>query len=1090
MAQVQSGRGRLDGLVNVLLLVPELSDPDAWDAAVEETERRLDRDLEARRFPDHRRDVQSVLRACQACSGGLRSLARVLHGIYPAVFTADAVAIADRIAGPELLSGPDRDALLDILRDVPVEQLAAAGERVQAGGPLTTRARWSDIRAAVLGLENASGEIPSLLTFIDALEAVTGPPNADGLRQWADSVKGGLLFGHSASVLSVEAGRPSPDVRVERPSVGGRPVRSRRADGSQPIWGGGVPIRNRNFTGRVALLERLGSALRQGSKASVLPQTLQGMGGVGKTQLVVEYVYRNIDDYDLIWWIAAEQTASVLDSLAQLAERLGQTTTDDRRRTARTVLDSLADSGLSWLLVYDNVDEAVILDQFVPSHGGHVIVTTRNQELASGWSSIAVDVFERGESIELLQRRSQDPHGQARISDVEADELADKLGDLPLALEQAVSWYLATAMPIRDYLELLDNQMSRELLSEGRPQGYPVTVAAFVNLAVQRLREVAPATAQMFELFAFLGGEPVAVSLLRYGRDADIAEPLKSTLAVPLERSRVVRDLSRYGLAKVDQDERLQVHRLVQRVLQESLDDDRRRRALLNAQNILAAANPGDPDEVGELSRQRDLGAHLTAARMISAENVAARQVILHHARYLYLTGNYEDSRDLAQRAVEIWSQDTSDPQYGPEGDFTVQAIALLANATRTLGDSEKARELAQTAYTAMSRSAGFGERHESKLITGNQVGADLRIAGLYRDALEFDLVSVGLHDEVFGPFEKYTLRAKANLAVDYRMVGEFEKALALDREIATHWESMGGTDPRALSAYLNMARDYYGMGAYQAGLDVIELWREPLQQSLGPLHSQVLLAGRTYGVMLRKAGRRDEAVGILRDHHERVKERFDSRPNQERLREGSKPDSNHEFALAAAMSLSNALREVGEYDEALALIDDSLKRYDQYFGKQHPLTLVARVNEAILRRARGEHAEARAIDERCFTALGAVLSPDHPYTLCAGTSLAADFAIAGERERAAEMSRQMLEMSRSYGGVHEARDNAEHPYLLMREITLAHDLRALGEQAEADRIFGRAVTGLRKALGPNHPDVVAIERRQRPEGDIEPPPT
>jgi len=1078
VAQVHSGRDRLGGLIDALLQVRELDDPDVWDAAVEETERRLGRDLEARRFPDHRRDVQSVLRACLACTGGLRSLARVLHAAHPESFNVDAVAIADGASGPGVLSEQDREDLLDLFDGISDNDLSSAVTGLSVD---VVDNGWAERQATLLTVESQDvrdGNDPVLMTFVDQLIHLVEPSKAHELRRWIDTVSGGLAFGHTPPTLLAEFGQSNiPAVHIERPMIGGRPLRSRRRDGTQPIWGGGVPIRNLNFTGRGALLDRLSEALRRDAKASLLPQTLQGMGGVGKTQLAVEYVYRNIERYDLIWWIPAEQTAVVLESLAQLAERLGLAATDDRRRTARTVLDALSDSGLAWLLVYDNVDDGSVLDQFVPSHGGHVILTTRNQQLASGWPSIAVDVFERSESIELLQRRSQDERGVARISTQEAFALADKLGDLPLALEQAVSWYLATAMPVGQYIELLDSQMSGELLSEGKPKGYPVTVAAFVKLAVEQLRVSAPATAQMFELFGYLGGEPIAVSMLRYGRDADITEPLKSTLSAPLPRGRVVRDLSRFGLAKIDQYERLQVHRLVQRVLRESLGEDLSRQALRNAQNILAAANPGDPDEVGELHRQRDLGAHLDAAQMIYAENFAARRVVLDHARYLYVTGNYEDSRDLAQRAVDAWSQDADDSRSGPTGELTLMATTQLANATRTLGDSAKAGQLIQATYDRLSAKEGFGERHESTLVAGNQIGHDLRIAGRYQEALDFDVRSVALHSEVFGPFEKYTLRAKANLAVDYRMVGQFEQALALDRDIASHWESMGGTDPRALAAYFNMVRDYYGIGAYQTGLDVIEQWRDLLQDSLGSGHSQVLLAGRTHGVMLRKAGRRDEAVEVIRDHFDRVKARFDSNPN-------------HEFVIAAGMSLGNALREVGRLDEALVLIEDSLKRYQQDFGDDHPLTLAAHINEGILRRARGEQDRARDIDERCFAALGRVLSMDHPYTICAGTSLATDHSLAGEHEAAVALSQRMLELSRPYGGQHEARGGTEHPYLLMRAVNLAHDLRAVGDRERAEDVLAEALRGLRESLGPDHPDVRAIERRQRTEGDIEPPPT
>jgi tetratricopeptide (TPR) repeat protein len=799
------------------------------------------------------------------------------------------------------------------------------------------------------------------------------------------------------------------------------------------------------------------------------------MGGVGKTQLVIEYVYRHLDEYDLVWWIPAEQTASVLTSLTQLAERLGLPTTEDRQQTARTVLDALAGANLAWLLVYDNADAPGTLDQFVPSTGGHVILTTRNHEWARIGRAIEVDVFDRPESIELLQRRSLDDRSGLRISTAEADELADKLGDLPLALEQAAAWYLATAMPVSEYLELLDSHI-RDLLSEGKPANYPLTVAALVTVALQQLREAAPATAQLFELFAYLGGEPVAISLLRSGKDADISEPLRGTLAASIPLSRIVRDLSRYGLAKVDAAQRVQVHRLVQRVLRDSLTQEQARLTLRNARNLLAAANPGDPDEQGELDRQREMGPHLDTADMIHAEDANGRQTILDHARYLYVVGDYENSRQLAQRAAVEWAKDTTQTDLGPDGEKTLLAQAQIANATRVLGDSALAAQLVRDAYDRMRRSPAIGPRHEFTLITGTQIGADLRIAGRYREALEFDRESVARHREIFGPGDTYTLRAQANLAVDLRMIGNFTEAFRLDQEIAEHWEDVGGTDPRALSAYINMARSYYGMGAYAAGLEVVERWLPELQDRLIPGHSRVLLGGRTHAILLRKAGRLGEAAEVMRENHERVDKRF---------------GSPHEFAVAATVSYANVLRELGELDEADRFLADALDRYKTYFGPRHPLTLVAEVNAAIVARARGELAQARAIDERCFAELAEVLAPDHPYTLCAGNSLATDHALAGEHEDALALSTRVLQISRGLEiGGYDERNGADHPYVLMRAINLSHDMRATGALEQAAALFDESLAGLRQALGSGHPDVLAVEAGRRTEGDIESPPT
>ena len=1085
MSDVVLGRGPLNSVLEALLRVPALADSDVRDARVEDLRRALRRSLEIKRYVDTRRDLLSILAACQTCSGGLRTFARIVQSHHRADASNRAVSLADELTGPVVLSSHDREVLRRLLASVPIGEVADAVAEVAelaSVSELRSLQTWRDTAKAIRTMERlpaASDGVSPLVTFVNRLAGLVSGVTADDLREWIDTVAGGLGVDEStlaqmrgATFVGIDASIPEPTIATgdER-----RPQRPRRTDETGLIWGG-VPIRNRNFTGRVVLLERLEEALRSSSKAAVLPQTLHGMGGVGKTQLVVEYVYRHLEQYDLVWWIAAEQTASVLSSLTSLAERLGLTATEDRQQTARTVLDALAGGDLSWLLVYDNADDPDTLDQFLPSSGGDVIITTRLQEWAAVGPAIEVDVFRRPESVELLLKRTRDSAGNARILAAEADQLAEKLGDLPLALEQAAAWYLATAMPVKEYIELLDNHI--ELLSEGKPINYPLSVAAFVTLAMDRLRREALATAQLFELFAYLGGEPVAVSLLVNGKDADVSEPLRGMLRTKIPLNRAVRDLNRFGLAKVDATQRIQVHRLVQRVLRDTMSPDLAATTLRNVRNILIHANPGDPDEYGELPRQAaEIGPHLESADLIHADNIDARQVVLDHARYLYITGDYENSRRLAEQAAAAWEQETTDIKFGINGELTLLARAQVANAVRTLGDSSRAAPLALDAYNRFRDSPHLGERHEFTLITGNQVGADLRIAGRYLEALDFDLRSVSLHREVFqAEDDTYTLRAKTNLAVDYRMIGKFPEAFALDKEVAEFWEDAGRTDRRALEAYMNMARSYYGMGAYDAGLEVVERWRDPLQESVGSGHRLILLADRTYAILLRKAGRLAEAVELIRDTHERTHNRF---------------GPNHEYSVTASVSLSNALREFGDIEEAERLIADALGRYKSDFGESHPLTLVALVNEAIIQRARGNFTAAKSLDERCYRELGKVLSAEHPYTLCAGTSLATDYALIGELEAALELSTEMVRVTReSAGGGHEARDGFEHPYLLMRSINQATDLRATGAVEDGDALFEESMSALRRLLGPDHPEVLGIERGQRPEGDIEAPPT
>ncbi len=140
---------------------------------------------------------------------------------------------------------------------------------------------------------------------------------------------------------------------------------------------------------------------------------------------------------------------------------------------------------------------------------GQILITSRNQEWADKAKILEVDVFTRDESIDLLERRNPD------ISRADANRLAEKLGDLPLALEQAAAWRAETGMPVDQYLTLLDERLD-ELFSVTAPSNYPKSVAATWRIAFEKLTEEAPEALQLLELCAFFGGSRFPCSSCRW----------------------------------------------------------------------------------------------------------------------------------------------------------------------------------------------------------------------------------------------------------------------------------------------------------------------------------------------------------------------------------------------------------------------------------------------------------------------------------------------------------------------------------------------------------------------------------------------
>ena len=259
-----------------------------------------------------------------------------------------------------------------------------------------------------------------------------------------------------------------------------------------------VPPRNADFTGRDSLLVGVREALLSAPTGMVV---LQGLGGMGKTQLSIEYAHRFASGYDIVWTIDSELPELVTSQLADLAVALGAATPLADAQTAATAAIAALRDGERWLLVFDNVVDPDHLEGMLPEGRGHVLVTTRAGRWQEIGTLIAVEEFNRAESTALLTARV------AALPVADANQVASALGDLPLALAQAAG-VLQSGLPAAEFQRLLDSQAT-QVLSQGKPRSYPATLAAATLIALDKLTAADPQTANLLCLCGYLAPEPI-----------------------------------------------------------------------------------------------------------------------------------------------------------------------------------------------------------------------------------------------------------------------------------------------------------------------------------------------------------------------------------------------------------------------------------------------------------------------------------------------------------------------------------------------------------------------------------------------------
>ena len=973
-----------------------------------------------------------------------------------------------------LRSSVQRSAALSVLRLVTRHVTSQSGRPVDilaliddpSGESLTALARsnlrFAKIaRSALRGLGGRYGDVADRLgSQLDRLHVAEISEERYPVAN-ASPRPGGSLA-HAPDPLPTVAGtgsRPIPpsetSFSVVARSVRGdevsyppsdRPGRERRGD-VPAIWVG-VPPRNPYFTGREDLLRDIHERLT-GKVTALVPHALRGHGGVGKTHLAIEYAYRYQQEYNLVCWISAEQPAIVRTTVADLAKRMGlpSLTTEDAVRSVLTALRQ-NDPYDRWLLVFDNVNMPKDIEDFLPIGAGHIIVTSRTDVWTGIAQVVEVDVFPRPESIEFLRHRLHD------IREEDADQLADRLNDLPLALEQAAAWQLETRTSPGDYLRLFDERLAQlrelEAVRTGELRAdYPLPVAVTWSLALDKLRETQPEVVSLLQLCSYFAPEPIPWNVLSVGRFVeDLPEGLRRALSSNRERDRMIREIKKYALAQVDYgNNRLQLHRLAQLVLREQLPgQDERDEVRHQAHMLIAAADPGDPDVPDNWERYRDLWPHVEPSGAVECIHREVRETVLNLARYLYVQGSYDAGQAFAETALHRWQQ-----TFPPGDQATLVLVRHLATILRALGRDHEAEDASVECYAMLRRE--YGDDDEEALSAGNLLGGAYRGLGRFRDALQLDQDLYARHLRVFGDEHPRTLMSGNNLALDHFLIGDYDTAAELDIAVLhARRRVLGEDNPFTLQSEDGYARDLREAGQYQQARNLLENILKRYIATLGMIHPGTLRAAKQLAVARRKAGDYREALDLSEQAYASYQSRL---------------GSTHPDTLSAAGNLVNDLRITGDSDTAAALAAQTVEQYRQAVGLDHPFTLSAENNYAIVLRQSQRVAEAIALSEHAFSGFGQTLGPEHPYTLSAATTYANDLSADGDKTAAMQLLETTYAAFKRVLGPY-------HPYTLACAVNLVQDLHATGQHEDADRLTDATIDRYTEALGPTHPEAVS----------------
>jgi tetratricopeptide (TPR) repeat protein len=811
-----------------------------------------------------------------------------------------------------------------------------------------------------------------------------------------------------------------------------------------PIWN--IPFaRNPFFTGRNDLLEHLHTHLHTTQAAALSqPQAICGLGGIGKTQLAIEYSYRYRQNYQAVLWARADTTEALNASYTELARLLQLPPRDAQEQEVIVqAVKGWLRTHEDWLLILDNADELDLVQTFLPTAcPGHLLLTTRAQTMGKLARRLEVETLDTAVGALFLLRRAGLVASNASLETASpsdralANVLTEELGGLPLALDQAGAYIEETQCSLADYQQQYQTRRGELLAHRGMlVDDHPEPVATTWSLSFAKVEAANPTAAEVLRICAFLAPDAIPEELLMEALKTPLPTSRASkkqrgpggwfswltlrshqqTNPPPLEKlSKELREaiavLRSYSfLERQIAEPAVRVHQLVQAVLRDSMSAKIQQQWMQRTISAVAHTYPEKTAFGLDFNQwpalERLLPHALRCATWIKQakiKNPASVQLLEQAGSYLDARVRYHEAEPLLQYALSICGKQS--------GTDRSDELRILEKLALLYGNQGKFTESEKWFLDAISRCEDYyGSDHPEVAQKCTNLAEMYREHGMFAAAHTLLERAVSIYTHLSRTnYASLLVNALTILALLHWDQFQFTKAEQfLQRAFTLHRQFQ--MEPLSSVKVLNsLGMLYLNQGKYS---EAEKLFQETLNICIQQFPSQSLysiVCHNNLAELSRARGEHKKAEALFQqalydcealfgeDHlyvalclnnlaglYVGQNQYVEAEPLYERalaIRRKQQLDDGHSDIVQSMNNLAMLLLSRGKFQEAESLSQNALTIYQEQWGPNHLYTVLFLNNLAAVYRFQKNYNEAEPLEKHALTIVEAQLGRDHFY--------------------------------------------------------------------------------------------------------------